>query len=88
MMLQEAFTKFCTGEIFDELEVEGFLRERFTEMQATELVIKNKKLIDNSRQMYQKGKFLRICEQMAAEAAHENELRLAVPSCHGRAMTG
>ncbi len=37
--LQEAFTKFVTGEI-DELEVEGFLRERFTEMQATELVIK------------------------------------------------
>lgn len=55
--LQEAFYKVRTGEIFDELEVEGFLRERFTEMQATELVIKNKKFIDNSRQMYQKEVF-------------------------------
>ncbi len=36
--------KVRTGEIFDELEVEGFLRERFTEMQATELVIKNSSL--------------------------------------------
>ncbi len=27
--LQEAFSKVRTGEIFDELEVEGFLRERF-----------------------------------------------------------
>ncbi len=49
------FTKFVQE--FDELEVEGFLRERFTEMQATELVIKNKQFIDNSRQMYQKGSF-------------------------------
>ncbi len=40
-------------EIFDELEVEGFLR-KITEIQATELVIKNKKFIDNSRQMYQR----------------------------------
>ena len=55
--LQEAFYKVRTGEIFDELEVEAFLRERFTEMQATELVIKNKKFIDNSRQMYQKEVF-------------------------------
>lgn len=55
--LQEAFFKVRTGEIFDELEVEAFLRERFTEMQATELVIKNKKFIDNSRQMYQKEVF-------------------------------
>ena len=55
--LQEAFYKVRTGEIFDELEVESFLRERFTEMQATELVIKNKKFIDNSRQMYQKEVF-------------------------------
>ncbi len=34
--------KVRTGEIFDELEVEGFLRERLIEM-ATEIVIKNKK---------------------------------------------
>ncbi len=33
-MLQEAFYKVRTGEIFDELEVEGISRERFTEMQA------------------------------------------------------
>ncbi len=35
------FTKFVQGRFFDELEVEGFLRER-PEMQATELNNKNK----------------------------------------------
>ncbi len=38
-VLQEAFTKFVQGD-FDERK-EGISRERFTEMQATELVIKN-----------------------------------------------
>ncbi len=46
MCYKKHFTKFVQGD-FDELEVEGFLRERFT-MQATELAIKNKKFIDNS----------------------------------------
>ncbi len=36
-----------------ELEVEGFLRERFTEMRATELVIKTRSSL-TPRQMYQK----------------------------------
>ncbi len=38
--LQEAFHKVRSRGDFDELEVEGFLRERFTEMQATELSLK------------------------------------------------
>ncbi len=42
---------------FYELEVEGFLRERFTEMQAIgELVIKQE-VHDNSRQDVSKGSF-------------------------------
>ena len=55
--LQEAFYKIRTGELFDELEVESYLRERFSDMQATELVIKNKKFFDGARQMYQKEVF-------------------------------
>ncbi len=54
--LQEAFYKVRTGEIFDELESRRISTRRFTEMQATELVIKTK-FIDNSRQMYQRGSF-------------------------------
>ncbi len=37
------------GEILDELEVEAFLRERSTEMQATELVVKIKILDEGER---------------------------------------
>lgn len=55
--LQEAFYKIRTGEYSDEMEVEAFLIEQFNEMQATELVIKNKKFIDSARQMYQKNVF-------------------------------
>jgi hypothetical protein len=61
--LQEALFKIRQGEMFDELEVEAFLRERFTEMQATELVIKNKKFIDEGRQMYQRDVFNEMQEQ-------------------------
>lgn len=55
--LQEAYFKIRHGELFDELEVEEFLQERFTEMQATELVVKNKKAIIDARDMYQKTIF-------------------------------
>lgn len=55
--LQETFYKVRQGELFGELEVEEFLRERFTEMQATELVIKNKKFFDGARQLYQQEVF-------------------------------
>ena len=55
--LQETFYNVRQGELFGELEVEEFLRERFTEMQATELVIKNKKFFDGARQLYQQEVF-------------------------------
>lgn len=55
--VQEAIYKVRQGEIFDELEVEAFLRERFTEMQATELVVKNKKFLDEARKMYREEVF-------------------------------
>ncbi len=71
-----------------------FSTKAFTEMR-TELVIKNKKFMDNSVRCI-KRKFLRYAKTMAVletffisgssglgEAAHENEPRLAVPSCHG-----
>ncbi len=45
--LQAFYKEVRTGEIFDELEVEGFLR-RFTEMQATGGVVIKNKFIDNS----------------------------------------
>ncbi len=38
-------------------EVEGIYEKDLQEMQATELVIKNKKFIDTPRQMYQKESF-------------------------------
>ncbi len=61
--LQEAFYKVRTGRFFDELEVEGFLRERFNRnCKRQNSAIKNKKFIDNSCQMYQKEVF-EICKQ-------------------------
>ncbi len=58
------FTKFITKGDFDELEVKDFYEEDLQKYQATELVIKNKKFIDNShRQMYQKGSFEDIPKQ-------------------------
>ncbi len=50
-----------TEEIFDELS-KRFSTGRFTEMQATELVIKAKKFIDNSVRCI-KRKFLRYAKQ-------------------------
>ncbi len=50
--LQEVFT-VRNRRFFDELEVEGFLTRKIYRNASTELVIKNKKFIDNSRQMYQ-----------------------------------
>ncbi len=57
-------------ETFDELEVEGFLRERLTEMQAIgELVIKKQEVHWHSRQMYQKEVFEDM-ETMAMQLKH------------------
>ncbi len=47
------FTK-VRGEIFDELSRRISTRKDLQEMQRPGVVIKNKKFIDNSRQMYQR----------------------------------
>ena len=78
--LQEAFFKVRHGELFDELEVEGFLQERFTEMQATELVVKNKRAIIDARDMYQKTVF----EDMQEKGRNLKTFYISGPSGIGK----
>ncbi len=58
----QAIYKVVQG-IFDELEVEGFLRERFTEMQATELSLKTRSSLTPLTDVSKKGSFRGYAKQ-------------------------